>query len=1110
MKEEASKRRRQVYQGAWRMFETVALAFMFLALGSYAQDITGRVVGTVTDSAGAVVPNAEVALINENTHVQSQQRTNSKGEYAFVYVSLGTYSVQVNVQGFRPAMSRANEVVVGKDTRVDFTLQVGSNTEQVQVQSSAPLVETTSSGESQLIESKQVESIPLNGRIFSQLVQTIPGATPAAFTDSMESSSGAGAQTPIYSSINGIPFSGTTFLIDGVYDEEPVNAYMNIAPPVEAIQEIQIQTQNPNVSYGSFGGGVVSVQIKSGTNNFHGSLFEYFKNDALNANNYFSTTRAVTKSNQFGGALGGPIVRNKVFFFGDYQGLRLRNGVPYFLSVPTQAMREGMFLPSEGFGTIYDPSTATATTPPTPFANNQIPTDRWDPTSAAILQLGVWPAANVSASGPFDNYQQNVTNSQNVDAFDAKVDYQTARWGLFTARESYAGRDYEAPSPGTPLIQNGDSNSHSHNNNASIGWTVPVSSNFVNELRLGFNRFDEYNRGNDYGQDYSNQVGIPNGNLAAFSNSQGFAQFGIGQLALTGSVSYDDSERISETFQINEGATWVHGAHTFRFGTDLRLLDFTLTNPSGGGPRGSFAYSSAYTSNAAPAYDPNASQDGGDPWASFLLGSPTQVSRNFLINTPGNQIKFVGLYAGDDFRVSPKLTLNLGLRWDLETPQVERKNDLSNLNLTTGLIFTASPSDRTAGIKTYYGGWAPRVGFAYTPDGGKSSFRGAYGISYFPDNFGATGGTLEFSYPFSQNLIFSSPATYTPFWSVAANGLPGYTPAAIQATYIPPVGLGPINEPANNRFDMAQMWNFSFQQQVTRTGSMEIAYVGTHGTHLFRFLGIDNAPPGPGDINSRRPYNDILPQVQSITLAQSGGGSSYNALQASYKQRIGASSLISLAYTWSKNLNDLNVLYGQDPSLDRVLNRAPSSISTFTGADYPQVFVATYTYALPVGRNQRFLNNANIWVEGALGGWSVNGITNFSSGPPFDIYVQNSLLNNGNGNRPDVTCKHIQTLKNQNEWFDTNCFANPAPYVFGNYKPGDVRAPGLDNWDLSVFKKFPTGERFSTEFRAEFFNAFNNPHLGVPANVFEQPGFGTISSTSAPNRQIQFALRFAF
>jgi len=1096
-----------------RSFHTLfmlGLVFAFLTAGAYGQDITGRVLGTVTENTGAVVPNAEVSITNEGTGIVNHLRTNSKGEYAFTFVPIGSYKVDVKVTGFRPAESTGNNVVVGQDARVDFTLQVGSSSEKVQVEGAAPMVATTTSGEEQVIASNQVHDIPLNGRIFSQLVQTTPGATPAAFADATESASGAGAQTPIYSSINGIPFSGTTFLIDGVNDEEPLNAFINIAPPVEAIAEMVVQTQNPNVSYGSFGGGVVSVQIKSGSNNFHGSAFEFFKNDALNADNYFSTTKLASRSNQFGGSLGGPIIRNKAFFFADYQGLRLGSGVPYFLSVPSALERQGIFSAAEGFGTIYDPATATATTAPTPFLNNQIPMTRWDPTVIQMLQLGVWPNPNVASSGPFNNYLQTVTNTQAVNAFDAKGDYDAAHWGRFFVRESYARRNYEAPSPGTPFIQNGDSNSHSFNHNAAIGWTDTISNNFVNELRIGYNRFDEYNRGNDYGQDYSNEVGIPNGNLPEFGNTEGFAQFNVGQFAPTGSAAWDDGRRVADTFQINEGATIVRGAHTFRFGTDFRILRFSLTNPVGGGPRGALTYDAAYTSNAAPAYNPNASQDGGDPWASFLLGYPTQVSRDFLIDQPDSEMKFFGLYAGDDVRVSSKLTINLGLRWDLETPQVEARNQLSNLSLADSLIHTASSSNRTDGVNTYYKGWAPRVGFAYSPDKGKTSIRGAYGTSYFPDNFGATGGTLEFGYPFSQNFAFTSPTTYTPFWSVSQNGLPGFTPAPIQSTYVPPAGLTPISEPANIRFDVAQMWNFGIQRQINNGGSVEVAYVGTHASHLWRFLTIDDPAPGPGPLDPRRPFNATLPQVGNVVLGASNGSASYNALQASYKQRIGASSMLTIAYTWSKNLDDLDVLYGDNQSLDHFLNRAPAPISNFTTADYPQVLVATYTYAIPIGRGRTFLGNSNRALDALVGGWSVNGLTNISAGPPIDIYVANSLLNNGLGNRPDVTCSSISKPKSINEWFNTNCFSNPAPYAFGNYKPGDVRAPGLNNWDMSLFKKFSVGERASAEFRAEFFNAFNNPHFGAPADVYGQPGFGTITGTSAPNRQIQLGLRIAF
>ncbi len=506
---------------AFRSVNVTGMLLLVSAIGS-AQQITGRLVGTVLDPAGSAVPNANVSATNQNTGITASTDTDAQGNYVFPTLPVGTYRVRVEAQGFRSSVSTGNEIGVAQTARVDMNLQVGSVSESVNVEAIAPLVQSTTSDVAQSIQTKQIQTLPLNGRIFSQLVNLVPGAVPSGNSDAPESASGAGARTNIQSSVNGINFSGTSYTLDGVTNAEPLNAFINIAPPLEAIEEMRVQTSNPSAEFGTFGGAVVNVTLRSGTNELHGSAFEYLRNDALNARPFFSSTKPPFKTNQFGGTLGGPIIKNKAFFFGDYQGLRLRQGNSFLFGVPTAAMREGRLLPEEGFATIYDPMSATTSAAVQPFTNNTIPRDRWDPVTAKVLDL--WPMPNRPSSrpGPYQNYFENVSNAQTVDSFDIKGDYQFERAGRLFVRESYTRRNLDNVPPAN-IFMNADPDSNSRNHNAVIGHTASFRPTLLNELRLGFNRFDTFHFGQDYGVDENNVLGIKNGNLAAFPESQGIA-----------------------------------------------------------------------------------------------------------------------------------------------------------------------------------------------------------------------------------------------------------------------------------------------------------------------------------------------------------------------------------------------------------------------------------------------------------------------------------------------------------------------------------------------------------------------------------------------------------
>ena len=451
-----------------------ALLVLLICLGCFGQAIDGRLVGTVNDSSSAAVPTASVVITNQNTGIVTKIQTDHAGNFVAPSLPAGTYNVRVEAPGFRVAVSTGNTVAVAQTTRVDFALQVGSVSESIEITGEAALVQSDSSDIGQTIAQQQVQTLPLNGRIFSQLVQLVPGAVAKGFGDATESGAGAGARTAITSSVNGVPWSAVSYTLDGVYNAEPLNAFINIAPPVEAIEEFKVQTSNPSAEFGTFGGAAVNLTLRSGTNQYHGSVFEFVRNEALNSRDFFSSSKAPYKTNQYGGTLGGPIVKNKFFFFGDYQGMRYRQGSTYNINVPTTAMKTGVMNSAEGFDTIYDPLSSSSSATTTPFANNTIPSARFDPVSAKVLNL--WAPGNVSSAvGPYSNYQENVSNKQNVEAFDVKFDYQFETLGRLFFRESYNRRDSITAGPGGDayrfMYSGPDAKNRSQN--AVLGYSLP-------------------------------------------------------------------------------------------------------------------------------------------------------------------------------------------------------------------------------------------------------------------------------------------------------------------------------------------------------------------------------------------------------------------------------------------------------------------------------------------------------------------------------------------------------------------------------------------------------------------------------------------------------------
>ena len=1055
----------------------------------FSQTITGRLVGTVADQSKAALADAAVTVTNQETGVAWHLKTDGRGDYVAPSLPSGTYRIQVDQQGFRTTIADGNVVSVAQETRVDLTMQLGSVSETVEVTATAPLVRSTTSEIGETIDHKQVDDLPLNGRLFSQLMQLVPGAVPDGPTDAAESTSGAGARSPIQASMNGLSYATANFTIDGVSNREPANGYINISPPVEAIQEFKVQTNNPSAEFGSFGGAIVNLTIRSGTNRISGFLFEYFRNDALNARTFFAPTIPPLRSNQFGGGVGGPIRKNKIFYFGDYQGLRLRYGKVNRITVPTDDMRLGIFARPEFTKTIYDPVSGA------PFSNNSIPASRMDPATQKIGNL--YPEPNTPTTfnnGPGVNYVQNTSQRNDPDQVDLKLDYVMNDRSRLFLRESYNTRTFRDPPAGGIFIYNGSENADSGNHNAVLGHSFIFSPNVLNELRLGFNRFYTFHFGADYGTNENTVLGIPNGTLAGHPESNGIARFDGQGVQQTGDVGSTDAWRFTNAYQLTEGLTWVNGQHTLKFGGDFVRTDTTVTNPDSSGGRGEFKFDGNYTSNKG---------SNGLPFASFLLGFPTTVVRDVVDTFPDVRRYLDGIYVQDDFRALPNLTLNLGLRYELFTPACEHFNRQSNLDLNAGVLIAATPGNCGPNMNMFTKAFAPRVGFAWSPDGGKTAIRSAFGISYSNDVFGANAGTLERNYPYFQLFNIAQSNQFVPFWQVSKDGLPGLvsTPAVSGNTIPVPANLAPYFMPSNFRPNEAIMWNFGVQRQVFRSSMLDISYVGTRGLHLFRSENIDTPFPGPGSQNVNRPYNSILPQINTINYRGSNGDSHYNSLQVKFTRRYSNGLFALFSYTWSKSIDDQTVFWVWNDAINR-------GLSNF---DRRNNFVGSFGYQLPFGPGRKWLAHDGRVMEILTGGWQLNGISMIRSGDPLSITVQSSLLNTGTGNRANVTCSSVPVIGRVNEWFDTSCYKAPtALYVFGEGARGSTFGTGFMNFDLSLFKSERIRESDTIEFRFEAFNAFNAHHFADPNTTLGSSTFGQITNTNFPARELQIGLKYRF
>jgi hypothetical protein len=1084
------------------------------------QGISGHIVGSVEDSSHAVIPNAMVTISNQDTGVVTHAKSNAAGEYRSDNLPPGTYKVEIEAAGFKHILSAGNVVTVDNDLRVDLMLQVGTSAQTVEVTAANPLVDTTDSSLGEVMNEHEVEGLPLNGRVFSQLIVTVPGAVATGNSSAPEAAAGAGAGTYITASVNGLPWAGTTYTLDGVSDMELLNAFETVTPSLDAIQEVKASTANSDATVGVYGGAQVNALIKSGTNRIHGSAYEFSRDDALNAIQWHATSKAPDQYNEFGGSIGGPIIKKKAFYFGDYQGLLINNGVYYTgYTVPTDLMKQGYFLTSQ-FPAIYDPKTGS----PFPTVNSsggpayQIPTSRFDPVAAAMVgSANIWPEpTNPSASSA--NYTISNSQTDNSHQFDGKVDYQFNDTNRIFGRESYQHRDLTAPSPGTRWFQIGNVNAQNRMHNAVVGYDRTLSATSTNEFRFGFNRFYTLDFGNDFGTNENTTLGIPNGNLSQFPNATGIVIISAGNVAQTGSQSWTDAHRISNIYQITDNYTKVLGKHTVVLGEDYRRLQASLTNANNSG-NGQFNFTTDYTSSCTG--NPSCSTSiGGNQFASFLLGLPSSISRGFVNTDPATRANLWGIYGEDTYQVARQLTVNFAVRWDVVTQPVDKFNRQSNFDTTTGLLDIATGNNRAPNVDNYYGNIDPRLGFSYSPNHGKTAVRAAFGINAFTANYGGIGGSLERNFPFFEQYSSSQSTTYTPWATMGAASAVDPAYASFYHGLQPFVALStasPVTPQPNStvslmskhfRPDNANSWDLSVEQQLTTTTAISATYVGTKGVHLFRERNTDTPEPGPGAQAPRRPYYSIAPNASAVEYYGSDGKSNYDALQVELTKRASHGISGRFAYTWSKELDNTNVfdpLPGQDNlNYGQGNEQAPNVRQNFAGS---------LIYQLPFGRGREWLTSSSGVVQAIAGGWQLSTITIIQSGQPMTIHLTSDNLNNGMSNRANAVCSGVHTLGKVSEWFDTSCFATPALYQIGNSGLDKAVSPGYVDSDISLSKSATIHDQMTLRVQIDAFNAFNHAYLGHPNTTCctsTNALFGVITSANGPPRNLQLGAHFDF
>ena len=1059
------------------MKTTGALFIVFTVLlfqpATHAQTHRASIRGTITDEKGAVIPGATVKATNIATNENRSVTSESNGAYAITSLPPGSYQIEVQgIQGFEKFV-RDFILQVNQEFRLDILLKIAAGQYQVVVEDSLPLKKDSVSL-STVIEGRQITQLPLDGRNFLELSLLVPGAVPAA------PGSAGSVRGDFAFNVNGAREDANNFLLDGVYNVDPKLNTFSVRPPVDAVREFEILTSTYDASFGRNAGGQVNVVLKSGTNEFHGSLYEFHRNGALDARNFFAPPDEKSPKyirNQFGFSVSGPVIKDRAFFFGDYEGTRAREGITRVTNVPTLAERNGDFSQSL-FRQPINPFTQQ------PFPGGVVPVQFQNPIGRAIANLYPLPNRNV----PFANFVSSPTLRDRNDHFDVRLDHSFGEASDFIARYSFGDRDLFDPFTGPTFsaVPGFGNFVPRRSQNLLLSENHIFSPNFVNEARFAFNRVASAVIQEGRGTSLNRQVGLPE----LSSNPR---DFGLSFITITGYSPLGDEfnnpqASTTNTFQFVDNATYARGSHLMKFGFDFRVAQQNAFRDVQS--RGFLTFSDRFPFT-------------GNALADLLLGFPFLTGGARVDNAQHLRTESYNFYFNDSWRITPRLTLMAGLRYELNSPPVDAEDRANIYDPATGRLFAVSTNGiPRSGYETDKNNFAPRIGLAWTVGAeGNTVLRAGYGV-YYDQSALAPGEALYFNAPyFDFNLFFSLPNLPL----TLNNPFPRNFPVPLPDTA--------LAFQRDLRTPYMQHWNVNVQQQLGRNRILEVGYVGSKGTKLLTARDINQPRPSPVQPNLRP-----NPLFDDINLVESRANSNYHSLQMRLQQRLSSGLALLASYTYAKSLDDASNFFTSagDPNFpqDSFNVRAERGRSNF---DVRHRLSVSYTYDLPFGSGRRFFNNDNL-LSHILSGWQTNGVITLQSGRPFtvallpEIDISNTGRSNlgfGANDRPNVAGDPHTDRRTPERWFNTAAFVFPAFGSFGNAGRNILDGPGYQNVNASHVTNTPHNAKRNLQARAEGFNLLNHPNSNLPDTFLSSPTFGRILSAQSP-RHLQFGLKLLF
>ncbi len=1074
-----------------RALLALALGVLFVPLG-FAQTDTATITGIVHDSSGAAVPGARVVARNVQTNIERATVSSNEGAYSIPLLNVGTYQVTAEKEGFKSEVHSGIVLEVDMKARVDFTLQIGETRETVTVSSQASAVQTETTALGSVINNKQTVELPLNSRSYYDLALLTTNVAPP--TGSLT------AGTSSSFSVAGQNSQSNNFLLNGIdNNNHNVNSGGGFRPSIDAVQEFNVMTGIYSAEFGRMSGGQIAVSIKSGTNQLHGSAYEFLRNSDLDARNFFLKGPTPSlKRNLFGATAGGPIKRNKTFIFGAYEGLRLNQAAATVTTVPTLAMIKGDF---SGLPVIRDPITKT------PFTDNKIPAGQISTIGAALAAF--YPAPNLpgGAGVPSNNYSVAPPSVNNSNQFSIRGDQNFSSKDVFSLMANY----YRNPSIVAGTIQPFGSINRNTAQQHGLTETHIFTPNVVNEFRMGFTRQTQGNTQGDFNVDFINKYGIQNVFQPGYdpecpASAGQHCNGGVPSVTVTGYAGLGGGTANPQqshiyTYQEVDNLVWIKGGQTMHFGIDVRRGDTNWMQTNQG--RGVFTFAAPSNSTTVPT--------SGNVFADLLLGYPSQVQRNPIAQNYYQRFWGIAPYFQDDWKITPRLTLNLGLRWEFDTPVTHLNDSVSNFDRSTGKIFV--PCHDGYSCQTWNMDWhdiAPRLGLAWQPFGDAKTVIRA-GAGFFYNEIGSViTFPMALNYPHRLQQTFNS-SIASPI--TLANPFP-----PIPSTTGPPPADGSITLASVNpefKTPVQQEWTFNIQRQIWGDTVFEVGYMGAKGTHQYSQININQPLPQPAgtttaQIQARRPY----PAFNQIVYRQTGGNSSYQSFESKLQKRYSHGVSATVAYTWSKSIDE--ALPGIQATVGG--ENFPQNSYDFAGSmrglsqlDLRHRFVANVIAELPFGKGRRFATNGVL--SAIVGGWQLANIVTLQSGRPLFISMGSTQISNtlSPADRPNVAagCNPNDGPKNISQWFTTSCFTTPLLGTFGNEGRNNVIGPGLFNLDTSLSRNIVWHERFRMQIRAETFNTLNHPNWGAPATTVGTSSFGTITSALDP-RNVQFGLKLGF